>query len=177
MPNKKSILLVDDEAFFRERLAKAIANRGFFVFEGEDYFSAIEIISRHRPDYAVFDLKIPHKTGLALLKDGLDIHPEMAAVMLSGYGSIASATEAMRLGALNYLSKPVDVDDILNAFSSVLKNFYRESILSDSPPSLERTEIEHINRVLQDCKGNISQTAKKLGIHRRTLQRKLQKIN
>jgi two-component system, response regulator RegA len=171
----KSILIVDDEDFFRERLSRAFSRRGFSVFTAADYEQAIEVIEISRPEMAVVDLKMPGKSGLEVIKDGKKIHPELKIVVLTGYGSIATATDAIRLGAVNYLPKPADVNEIINAFNK------EEDIASEpeqhdfTPPSLARTEWEHINRVLADCGDNISETAKKLGIHRRTLQRKLTK--
>ncbi|OGQ93986.1 MAG: two-component system response regulator [Deltaproteobacteria bacterium RIFOXYD12_FULL_57_12] len=172
----QTILIVDDEDFFRDRLARAFAGRGYGVFPAADYDEAIKIVTESKPALAVVDLKMPGKSGLELLKKARNIHPEMRVVILTGYGSIATATEAVKLGAVNYLPKPADVDDILNALN-------RDGATTDAgrqddfePPSLARTEWEHINRVLADCGGNISEAAKKLGLHRRTLQRKLYKF-
>lgn len=171
----ETILLVDDEDFFRERLARAFVNRGFMVFSAPNYDGAIEIIRNERPSMAVVDLKMVGKSGLDVIKDGLAVHRQMRIVVLTGYGSIATATEAVKLGALSYLPKPADVDDILNAFSKDA-NLDLEAKQEDfQAPSLARAEWEHINRVLADCDGNISAAAQRLGIHRRTLQRKLQK--
>lgn len=172
---ENTILLVDDEDFFRERLAKAFSARDFSVYTAGNYDEAIEIISSHKPLMAVVDLKMPGKSGLELIADAKKINPEMQLIVLTGYGSIATATEAVKLGALYYLPKPADIDDILAAFSKdpdLGVEIDNESFMA---PSLARAEWEHINRVLTDCGGNISSAAKKLGIHRRTLQRKLQK--
>lgn len=173
--SENSILLVDDEDLFRERLAKAFQHRDFTVFTAADYDKAVAVISDQKPLLAVVDLKMPGKSGLELIAEAKKINPDMRIVVLTGYGSIATATEAVKLGALYYLPKPADVDDILAAFS-------RDPDLSVAiededfkAPSLARAEWEHINRVLADCDGNISAAAKKLGLHRRTLQRKLQK--
>ena len=172
---QKTILLVDDENLFRERLQRAFVNRGFTVFEAADYHEAVARIKEHRPDMAVVDLRMPGKSGLEVVKKAKKMHPDMAIVVLTGYGSIATATEAIRLGADSYLPKPADVDDILHAFSGASG---LETVGSDTDfdtPSLARAEWEHINRVLTDCNGNISEAAKRLGLHRRTLQRKLYK--
>ncbi len=172
---EQTILLVDDEDFFRERLAKAFTKRGFTVFTAADYEEGITAIREKQPAMAVVDLKMPGKSGLELIAAANAECPSMRIVVLTGYGSIATAAEAVRLGALYYLPKPADVDDILNAFA-------RDQSLGMVPdedafeaPSLARVEWEHINRVLHDCGGNISAAAQKLGIHRRSLQRKLQK--
>lgn len=171
-----SILLVDDEVFFRERLGRAFAKRDYEVYLAENYEQAMEIIRNHRPDLAVVDLRMPGKSGLELIKDGLAVHPELRTVVLTGYGSIATATEAVKLGAVSYLPKPADVDDILNAFAQNTELPIPEGDNDFQAPSLARMEWEHINRVLHDCRGNISAAAKKLGLHRRTLQRKLNKF-
>jgi two-component system response regulator RegA len=171
----KSILLVDDEDFFRQRLVKAFSKRGYTVFSAANFDEAISEIKENKPEMAVVDLKMPGRSGLEIIKAGQNLHPEMSIVVLTGYGSIATATEAIRLGAINYLPKPADVDDILNAFSrndALNIDINQEKLV---PPSLARLEWEHINRVLTECDSNISAAAKKLGIHRRTLQRKLYK--
>lgn len=171
----KTILLVDDEDFFRDRLARAFSKREYTVYSAANYDEALAIIKEHKPMLAVVDLKMPGKNGLELTSEAQDIHPAMRIVILTGYGSIATATEAGRVGALNYLSKPADVDDILNAFSrdpSLTEKVEQSDLTA---PTLAKVEWEHINRVLTDCDDNISAAAKRLGIHRRTLQRKLSK--
>lgn len=169
-------MLVDDEDLLRERLQKAFLRRGYTVYSAANYDEAMAIVIEHKPPMAVIDLKMPGKSGLELLEDALKVYPQMRVVVLTGYGSIATATQAIKLGAVCYLPKPADVDDITNAF-------FRESEASGLtaapefiPPSLARVEWEHINRVLADCGGNVSAAAHKLGIHRRTLQRKLFKF-
>ena len=171
-----SIILVDDEVFFRERLGRAFEKREYVVFLAENYDQAIELIKQHRPDMAVIDLRMPGKSGLDLIKDSQAIHPDMRIVVLTGYGSIATATETVKLGAVSFLPKPADVNDILSAFSQNTELEIPEAEKDFQAPSLARMEWEHINRVLHDCKGNISAAAKKLGLHRRTLQRKLNKF-
>ena len=120
---------------------------------------------------AVVDLKMPGKSGLQLINDGLKVFPQLNIVVLTGYGSISTATDAIKLGAIAYLAKPADVDEIIKTFAdnSGLDLEFTEQELS--PPSLARVEWEHIQRVLADCDDNISRAANKLGIHRRTLQR------
>lgn len=169
-----TILLVDNEDIFRNRLAKAFVQRGFIVESASSYVGAVEIIARQNPDYAVIDLKLDGKTGLDVIRTGIRHHPTLKAVVLTGYGSIATATKAIKLGAVGYLTKPAEIEDIIAALESdEIKKTGNDNI---SAPSLARVEWEHISRVLHDCNNNISQTAKKLGIHRRTLQRKLQKM-
>ena len=132
-------------------------------------------IKDNRPDWALIDLKMPGKSGLDLIREAKEFQPLLKIVVLTGYGSIATATEAVKLGAHYYLPKPADVDDILNAFEkdSGLTNASRQTDFE--VPSLARAEWEHIQRVLNDCDNNITAAAHKLGIHRRTLQRKLYK--
>jgi two-component system response regulator RegA len=171
-----TILLVDDEVFFRERLGRAFEKRNYQVYLAADYIEAIQIVKNDKPELAVVDLRMPGKSGLELIKDALVIHPEMRIVVLTGYGSIATATDAVKLGAVSFLPKPADVDDIITAFTKTTDLDLPEPEEDFHAPSLARMEWEHINRVLHDCKGNISTTAKKLGLHRRTLQRKLNKF-
>ncbi|MDG4476834.1 response regulator transcription factor [Thiovibrio frasassiensis] len=171
----KTILLVDDEELFRERLAKAFSQRGFTVFTAGDFDEAMRVIGKQRPAMGVIDLKMPGRSGLELIAEARKIKPDMQLVVLTGYGSIATATEAVRLGALYYLPKPADVDDILGAFARNPELALDVDQDEFTAPSLARAEWEHINRVLTDCGGNISLAAKKLDLHRRTLQRKLQK--
>jgi two-component system response regulator RegA len=172
----ETILLVDDEELFRERLARAFTDRGFIVFPAADFDEAVRIIHDHRPAMAVVDLKMPGKSGLEVLVQAKKINPEIRVVVLTGYGSIATATEAIKLGALSYLPKPADIDDILHAFSQDKELAIEKKEKDISTPTLARAEWEHINRVLADCGGNISAAAKRLGLHRRTLQRKLYKF-
>lgn len=169
------LLLVDDSFAFRERLARAFRERGFDVSTAGNYEEAMAKAPEVRPELAVIDLRMPGPTGLELLRDLKKLDDSIRVLMLTGFGSIATAIDAVRLGATNYLPKPADADDILAAF-------WRGSASVNSPPetahevpSLARAEWEHIHRVLSDCGGNISEAARRLGIHRRSLQRKLRK--
>ncbi|KPK27638.1 MAG: chemotaxis protein CheY [Desulfobacterales bacterium SG8_35_2] len=171
----QSILLVDDEEQFRERLARAFINRGYKVYQAADVDEALTEIKENNPEWAVVDLKMPGKSGLDLIRAAKEVMPLLKIVVLTGYGSIATATEAVKLGAHYYLPKPADVDEILNAFE---KDSDYPGIAEQKEfeaPSLARAEWEHIQRVLTDCDNNITAAAHKLGIHRRTLQRKLYK--
>jgi len=170
------ILLVDDEAHFRDRLARALERRGHQVLAAGGYDEAMAVLDRERPEFAVVDLRMPGPSGLELVKAALAVRPGLKIVVLTGYGSIATATEAIRLGAVNYLPKPADADEILAAFTQSGAAEVLESSDDLSTPSLARAEWEHINRVLTDCGGNISEAAKRLQLHRRTLQRKLGKF-
>jgi two-component system response regulator RegA len=169
---KHSILLVDDDDIFRNRMAKALTRRGHHVLTASSYRGGVEIIAQQRPEYAIVDLKMAGKSGLEVIRTGIRHHPDIRIVVLTGYGSIATATDAIKLGAIGYLTKPADIEDIMNVLVCTDTPKPMQKI---QPPSLARVEWEHINRILNDCDNNISMAAKRLGIHRRTLQRKLQK--
>lgn len=172
---KPSILLVDDQENFRERLARAFRDRGFEVRTAEDADSAIIKVHEESPEWAVLDLRMPGNSGLQLLQDMLAFDETIQIVILTGYGSIATAIDAVKLGALSYLAKPADADEIIAAFERGDQPPLNPPDPHYETPSLARVEWEHINRVLSDCGGNISKAARILGIHRRSLQRKLQK--
>jgi two-component system, response regulator RegA len=171
----RTLLVVDDDARFRERLAKAFAARGFEVRAAADYESAVAAAAAESPEYAVVDLRLPGRSGLELVKALKEIDPATNVVVLTGYGSIATALEAVRLGATHYLTKPADADEILESFSRGERPPDPAAARELQVPSLARAEWEHIHRVLVECGGNISQAAKLLGLHRRSLQRKLLK--
>ena len=130
---------------------------------------------RIRPRLAVVDLRMPGRSGLEVVRDLKEVDSATKVVVLTGYGSIATAVDAVRLGATNYLPKPADADDIIAAFTRGDAQPLEGSPTEYKAPTLARAEWEHINRVLGDCGGNISEAARRLGIHRRSLQRKLQK--
>ena len=172
----KTILLVDDEEHFRDRLARALARRGYEVLQAANYDEGLNVIKEEAPEMIVVDLRMPGPSGLDLVKSAMEFDSTMQIVVLTGYGSIATATEAIRFGAINYLPKPADTDEILAAFSKGQDEAPTSPDDNIETPSLARVEWEHINRVLADCGGNISAAAKRLNIHRRTLQRKLLKF-
>lgn len=174
--NCQSILLVDDSFILRDRLAEAFLERGFRVSVAGTCDEAVELYRLDPTDLAVVDLRMPGRTGLTVIADLKAIRPEVQVLILSGFGSIATAIDAIRLGAVNFLPKPADADDILNAF----KRGGTEVPMVESDdeilvPTLAQAEWEHIHRVLADCSNNISEAARRLGIHRRSLQRKLRK--
>lgn len=172
----KSILLVDDSFVLRDRLALAFEERGFRVAVAGSYDEAIAVFRQAPTDLAVLDLRMPGRPGMALIPELKKINPETKILVLSGFGSIATAIDAMRLGATNFLPKPADADDILNAFARVGSEVDIPQLEEEIPvPTLAQAEWEHIHRVLADCGGNISEAARRLGIHRRSLQRKLRK--
>lgn len=169
------ILVVDDDQIFRTRLMRALQSRGFEAIGAASAEEGIELARKLRPPRVIVDLKMPGKSGLDMITDLAAIDPDIDIVVLTGYGSIATAVEAVRRGAIDYLAKPADTDQILSRFegdTSAATN----SALVEATPSLARVEWEHIQRILEDCNGNISQAARKLGIHRRSLQRKLAKL-
>lgn len=170
-----SILLVDDTFVLRERLSMAMQQRGFRVETAGNYEEAIEVFRKRPTELAVLDLRMPGKSGLELLRKLLQIAPETRIIILSGFGSIPASIDAVRAGAINFLSKPADADDILSAFMRGDEPSVPEGAVAFPAPSLARNEWEHIHRVLSDCGGNISEAARRLGIHRRSLQRKLRK--
>lgn len=174
--NATSILLVDDSFVLRDRLAMAFQERGFRVSVAGNYDEALAVFRQQPTDLAVLDLRMPGKPGLALLPELKKIRPETKVLILSGFGSIATAIDAIRLGATNFLPKPADADDILNAFARGGSEIDMPEAEEEIPvPTLAQAEWEHIHRVLADCAGNISEAARRLGIHRRSLQRKLRK--
>ena len=168
-----TILIVDDDEVLREQLARALRRRGLESTVASGYESALEAANQSTFDLAVLDLRMEGPSGLELLRDLLKIQPDIEAVMLTGYGSIATAIDAVKLGAVNYVQKPADADDLLAAFDRGEREALEGSDVNYEAPTLARLEWEHINRVIADTGGNISEAARRLGMHRRTLQRKL----
>ncbi len=170
------ILVVDDDERFASRLARAFEDRGFCVRTTHSHAETMAELARAPARWAVVDLRLPDHSGLELIRDFLNLCPDARIVMLTGYGSITTAVDAGRLGAINYIAKPADADMVLAAFAHTDPSGSTPSAGEYEPPSLARAEWEHINRILADCGGNISQAARKLGLHRRTLQRKLKTL-
>lgn len=171
-----SILIVDDDDTLRERLAGAFRARGFDARTAADYESARRAAVADAPEFAVVDLRMPGRSGLELIRELKAIDPETKIVVLTAYGSIATTIDAMKLGAIYYLQKPADVDDIMSAFQrGEAPALEGDSSAEFAAPSLERVRWEHINRVLADCEGNVSEAARRLKLHRRSLQRILHK--
>lgn len=172
-----TILLVDDDEIFRSRLADALRKRHHEVWTAGNVEQAVRRAKLESPELAIVDLRMPGQSGLALVRTLVDIDPETRILVLTAYGSIATALEAVRLGAKGFLQKPASVDEILMALNADFDNVVVPE--PDPPtqvPSLARAEWEHINRVLFECQGNICQAARLLGVHRRTLQRKLARM-
>jgi two-component system, response regulator RegA len=170
----KRILLVEDDAVFLGRLAHSLRSRGHEVVTASGLGEVMEISPRFSPECAVIDLRLEGESGLVVARSLQESLPQIRILILTGYGSIATAVDAMRLGAVDYLSKPADTSQIEAALFAV-SPAAKESELETAVPSLDRVSWEHLQRVLHDCGGNISATARKLGIERRSLQRKLQK--
>lgn len=168
-----SLLLVDDDLTFCQVLSQALTKRGYAVSVVHDVESAITIAKASPPENAVVDLKMPGASGLELIKFLKEQDFETRIVVLTGYASIATAVEAIKLGATHYLAKPVDADEIVAALD---KNEGNPLLpIKDNPLSVYRVEWEHIQKILSENDGNISATARALKMHRRTLQRKLLK--
>jgi two-component system response regulator RegA len=166
-------LIVDDDITFAEVLARSLKRRHFQAKTAHDEESALNQCRAWKPQRIVLDLKLDTQSGLPLINKLLGVIPSAEIIILTGYSSIPTTVEAIKLGARNYLCKPASVDDILAAFDQASAN--EDVSLPESPHSVERLEWEHIQRVLNENEGNISATARALGMHRRTLQRKLQK--
>ncbi len=171
-------VVIDDNEVFRNRLCRALTDRGWLAYPAEDAISGMAKVSEQHPDLVTVDLRLPGESGLEIIRQIREIDPDVFILMLTGYGSIATALSATKLGADHYLTKPADADQILKAYET-MRQLDPVSIDPDSQdatvPSLARVEWEHIQRVLEDCDGNVSQAARLLGLHRRSLQRKLMK--
>src|SRR5881392_1495162 len=162
------ILIVDDDEPFRLAMRNAFARRGYEVTLAANADEAIAALTK-APDYAVVDLRMPGPSGLEVVRSLRALPSPPQVVVLTGYGTIGTAVEAIRLGAINYLNKPADADEIEAALQG------KSPPPPGDVPSLDRQEWEYLNRILADCNGNISEAARRLKMHRRTLQRKLQK--
>ncbi|HET7561586.1 MAG TPA: response regulator transcription factor [Rhodanobacteraceae bacterium] len=172
---RADLLLAEDDGVFAGVMARALHARGFEVGIAEDAESALRITRAIRPRYAVVDLKLGEDSGLALIPLLRAEVPSMRVLLLTGYASIATAVEAIRRGAHDYLAKPVDADAVVRALLDDDTGDVDMDELPETPLPLRRLEWEHIQRTLQECDGNISETARRLRMHRRTLQRKLAK--
>lgn len=170
----KTILIVDDDQVLRDQLARALQRRGLEPTTADSFETAMFLAKHSLFDMAILDLRMDGPNGLELLQALLKLQPKILAVMLTGYGSIATAVDAVKLGAVNYVQKPADADDLLAAFDRAEQKTPDGSDIQYEAPTLARLEWEHINRVMADTGGNISEAARRLGLHRRTLQRKLQ---
>ena len=168
----KSLLIVDDDAPFKERLARAMEKRGFEVSQAESVEKAVESIKSKKPAFAVIDLRLGDGNGLEVVKELQKSNPTSRIIMLTGYGNIPTAVAAIKEGAIDYLAKPVDADDVEKA---LLADSSTKAAPPENPMSADRVKWEHIHRVFELCDRNVSETARRLKMHRRTLQRILSK--
>ena len=168
----KSLLIVDDDNPFRERLARAMEKKGFVVTQAESVKKGINSVRLNKPTFAVVDLRLGDGSGLEVVKKIQSSNIDSRIIMLTGYGNIPTAVAAIKDGAIDYLSKPADADDIEKA---LLANSNTKPQPPENPMSADRVKWEHIHRVFELCNRNVSETARRLKMHRRTLQRILYK--
>ena len=168
----KSLLIVDDDNPFRERLARAMEKKGFKVSQAEGVKKGIDCVKQEKPAFAVVDLRLCDGNGLEVVKEIQNSNSKSRVVMLTGYGNIPTAVAAIKQGAIDYLSKPADADDVERA---LLADPNQKAAPPDNPMSADRVKWEHIHRVFELCNRNVSETARRLKMHRRTLQRILSK--
>jgi two-component system response regulator RegA len=170
--HEKTLLIVDDDKSFATRLSRAMEARGFEVRVAESVQDGLSFIRSGPPAYAVVDMRLEDGNGLDVIASLKNIRPEARVIVLTGYGNIATAVTAVKLGAVDYLAKPADADDILNA---LLAPPNQKAPPPENPMSADRVRWEHIQRVYELCDRNVSETARRLNMHRRTLQRILAK--
>ncbi len=168
----KSLLIVDDDNPFRERLARAMEKKGFEVSQAESVKKGIEAVKTKKPKFAVVDLRLNDGNGLEVVKEIQNSNLSSRIIMLTGYGNIPTAVAAIKQGAIDYLTKPADADDVEKA---LLADPNRKAEPPENPMSADRVKWEHIHRVFELCNRNVSETARRLKMHRRTLQRILSK--
>jgi two-component system response regulator RegA len=171
--NERLLIIVEDDEGFAKTLKRSFERRGYNVLHAEGFETLSEVLQGQTPGYAVVDLKLAGASGLACV-EALHAHnPKMLIVVLTGYASIATAVEAVKLGACHYLAKPSNTDDIEDAFQKATGD--AQVALTERPTSIKTLEWEHIHQTLVESDFNISETARRLGMHRRTLARKLEK--
>ena len=168
----KSLLIVDDDNPFRERLARAMEKKGFQVSQAEGVKKGLESVKQKKPAFAVVDLRLGDGNGLEVVKEIQSSNSKSRVVMLTGYGNIPTAVAAIKQGAIDYLAKPADADDVERA---LLADPNSKAAPPENPMSADRVKWEHIHRVFELCNRNVSETARRLKMHRRTLQRILSK--
>jgi len=173
MTSSESILLVDDDEAFRDALARALERRKFTVHKAGNHKTALSLAEQYTPPLGIIDLCIGEESGLQVIETLASRYPDMRLVVLTGFASITTAVEAIKLGAKHYLTKPADVDSIIDALYQDEGNADVDA--AQQPMSVKRLEWEHIQKTLAEHDGNVSAAARALGMHRRTLQRKLQK--
>ncbi len=172
VPAERSLLIVEDDKSFLQRLAKALESRGFAVTTAESVAEGLMQLEQSPPAFAVVDMRLQDGNGLEVISALKRRRPDARGIVLTGYGNIATAVNAIKLGAVDYLAKPVDADDVLAA---LLALDHKSIELPENPMSADRVRWEHIQRVYEMCGRNVSETARRLSMHRRTLQRILAK--
>ena len=168
----KSLLIADDDNPFREGLARAMEKKGFEVFQAESVKKGIESVKSKKPGFAVVDLRLGDGNGLEVVKEIQSSNNDSRIIMLTGYGNIPTAVAAIKEGAIDYLAKPADAEDVEKA---LLADPAKKAAPPENPMSADRVKWEHIHRVFELCNRNVSETARRLKMHRRTLQRILSK--
>ena len=168
----KSLLIVDDDNPFRERLARAMEKKGFAVLQAESVQKGKDMVKANKPGFAVVDLRLNDGNGLEVVKEIQSSNASSRIIMLTGYGNIPTAVAAIKEGAIDYLAKPADADDVEKA---LLADPSKKAAPPENPMSADRVKWEHIHRVFELCNRNVSETARRLKMHRRTLQRILSK--
>ena len=172
VPSDRSLLIVEDDKSFLQRLARALETRGFVVTTAETVADGLQQVEKAAPAFAVVDMRLGDGTGLDVISALKRRRPEARGIVLTGYGNIATAVTAVKMGAVDYLSKPADADDVIAA---LLASGTEKSELPHQPMSADRVRWEHIQRIYEMCNRNVSETARRLNMHRRTLQRILAK--
>ena len=172
VPSERTLLIVEDDRSFLQRLAKALEQRGFTVETAETVAEGLLQVERAAPAFAIVDMRLGDGNGLDVISALKRRRPEARGIILTGYGNIATAVNAVKLGAVDYLAKPVDADDVVAALLAH-ENIKIEP--PENPMSADRVRWEHIQRIYELCNRNVSETARRLNMHRRTLQRILAK--
>jgi two-component system, response regulator RegA len=172
VPSERSLLIVEDDRSFLQRLAKALESRGFSVVTAESVAEGLLQVEKSTPAFAVVDMRLADGNGLDVISALKRRRPEARGIILTGYGNIATAVNAVKMGAVDYLAKPVDADDVVAA---LLAMDNRKIEPPENPMSADRVRWEHIQRIYELCGRNVSETARRLNMHRRTLQRILAK--
>ncbi len=172
VPSERTLLIVEDDKSFLQRLARAMEGRGFVVTTAESVAEGLLQVEKAAPAFAVVDMRLGDGNGLDVISAMKKRRPEARAIILTGYGNIATAVNAVKLGAVDYMAKPVDADDVAAA---LLAAENRKIEPPENPMSADRVRWEHIQRIYELCNRNVSETARRLNMHRRTLQRILAK--
>ncbi len=172
LPEDRSLIIVDDDRAFAQRLVRAMELRGFEVRGGHSVAEGVDLIRERAPAFAVVDMRLEDGNGLDVIAELSRARPDARAIVLTGYGNIATAVTAVKLGAVDYLAKPADADDVTDALLAPSDD---KAPPPENPMSADRVRWEHIQRVYELCNRNVSETARRLNMHRRTLQRILAK--